>query len=131
MMGGIYNSSQIRGYIETDNIKSVLLKAHRDFTNSWNLIHPSIIQFMASCKPAWLLNIINESMKELNVPYKPSNNMGSDHLLFAYAGIPSTNITVAGTNTNSPDDNVDNINTNSLEKAGKIVAAIVMNTMNN
>ena len=127
--GGIYNSSKVRGEIEIDRFKPILLKAHRDFNCSWNILNPLIFQMSASCKPKWLQQTITGSLSELKISYKPSNDMGSDHQLFAFAGIPATNISVSGTKIHCPEDNANNINKDNLERVGKIVATVVLSTM--
>ena len=79
--------------------------------------------------PPWLPEIIEASGKELGYTIVPSYLMGSDHRIFAQAGIPSTNIAISGCKTHSPEDTPLMINKESLEKAGNIVARIVTRAM--
>ena len=128
MRGGIKNISQEKGTIQLP--EQLILKSTSDFNGKWSLFHPDMmISFSASNVPDWLKKTITTCGEELGYNIIASNQMGSDHLLFALAGIVATNIAISGGKSHCPEDTPDQINIDSLEKAGKIVAAVVMKTM--
>jgi len=98
--------------------------------NNWKINNPELIPpMMVSNHPGWLLEIIDESIKELGLEFTPTGNLGSDQQAFAQAGIVSTGIGVMGNEVHGLEDTPDKINMESLEKTGKIVATVVMKTM--
>jgi hypothetical protein len=83
----------------------------------------------ASNHPEWLVEIIQDSAAELGMDITPCGNLGSDQQAFAQAGVPATGIGFSGTEIHTPNDTPDQIIKTSLEKAGRIAAAVVLKTM--
>ncbi len=106
----------------------IVTKSVRDFDGKWILLHPSQVLF-AAWIPEWLRTAIEESGKELGYEITPSYMMGSDHRNFALAGIPATNISVTGNKHHSPEDTPDQVNMESLQKAGRIVIRVIEKAM--
>jgi Zn-dependent M28 family amino/carboxypeptidase len=127
MRGGIQNV--LKGKEKINRINSTYLKARTYYSGEWQSSHYDLTKTLASNVPFWLKNIIFKTTNQLDLKITPSQFMGSDHLIFALMGVPSTNISISGNKTHSPDDTPDKINLDSLEKAGKIVASVILKTM--
>jgi hypothetical protein len=98
--------------------------------NNWKINHHELIPpMMVSNHPKWLIEVIDESTKELGLEITPTGNLGADQQAFAQAGIVSTGIGVIGNEVHGPQDIPEKINKDSLKKTGQIVATIVMKTM--
>ncbi len=108
--------------------EEMVSKSARDFSEKWMLLHPSQIMF-AAWIPEWLRTAIEESGKELGYEINPSYMMGSDHRSFALAGIPATGIAITGNKHHSPEDIPEQVNLDSLQKAGRIVSRVIEKTM--
>jgi hypothetical protein len=108
--------------------EEMVSKSARDFSEKWMLLHPSQIMF-AAWIPEWLRSAIEEVGKELGYEINPSYMMGSDHRSFALAGIPATNIAISGNIHHSPEDIPEQVNLDSLEKAGRIVSKVIEKVM--
>jgi Zn-dependent M28 family amino/carboxypeptidase len=108
--------------------EEMLSKSARDFSEKWMLLHPSQVLF-AAWIPEWLRTAIEESGKELGYEINPSYMMGSDHRSFALAGIPATGIAITGNKHHSPEDTPEQVNMESLQKAGRIVSRVIEKTM--
>lgn len=106
----------------------MLSKAGRDFGEKWMLLHPSQIMYNAWI-PEWLRKTIEESGKELGYEINPSYMMGSDHRSFALAGIPATGIAISGNKHHTPEDTPEQVNMESLQKAGRIVSRVIEKIM--
>jgi len=127
MRGGVKNISPEKGKSQIP--EQMIRKAARDLQGKWMLLHPSMM-ISASNVPEWLGEITLSVSKELGYEIKPSWGMGSDHQMFAQSGIVATNIAIAGNKHDCADDIPDKINIESLQKAGSIVANVVLKTMN-
>jgi hypothetical protein len=108
--------------------EEMVSKAGRDFGEKWMLLDPSQVMF-AGWIPEWLRATIEETGKELGYEITPSYMMGSDHRSFALAGIPSTGISISGNKHHSPGDIPEQVNMESLEKAGRIVSGVIERIM--
>jgi putative aminopeptidase FrvX len=108
--------------------EEMVSKSARDFSEKWMLLHPSQVLF-AAWIPEWLRTAIEESGKELGYEINPSYMMGSDHRSFALAGIPATGIAITGNKHHSPEDTPEQVNMESLQKAGRIVSRVIEKTM--
>ena len=99
--------------------------------SNWRIIAPEAIPILSiSNKPLWLEEIIRKSAEELFSHAKFVGNTGSDETFFAEVGIVSTAIGTSGNQYHSPLDVPSQINKQSLEDCGKIVAKVVLKTMN-
>lgn len=108
--------------------------AKSDFNNNWlasghefHLQTPTIV-------PEWLKSNINTTSKQLDIDIIPVGETGSDHRIFAYSGIPSTEIFFADTTLikrrhHTENDLIKYINKESLIKTGLIVANTIFKTM--
>lgn len=124
MLGGIQGIPQEKGQSQIP--EQMANKAWGDSENKWMLLHRvQGIPLMASCLPEWLPAAIEESGKELGYTIAPSRQMGSDHRIFAQAGIPATDIAISGCKLHSPEDTPQQVNKESLEKAGNLVARVI------
>ncbi|MBI9067615.1 MAG: Zn-dependent exopeptidase M28, partial [Salinivirgaceae bacterium] len=98
--------------------------------SNWRILAPEAISILSiSNKPLWLDGIIRESAEELFSSVKFIGNTGSDEMSFAQAGIVCTAIGTSGNKVHSPLDIPAQINKQSLEDCGKIVAKVVLKTM--
>jgi hypothetical protein len=128
MLGGIRGTAKEKGQSQIP--EQMADKAWRDPEIRWRLVNN--VQdnpLMASCLPDWLPAAIEESGKELGTTIVPSRQMGSDHLIFAQAGIPATDIAISGCKVHSPEDTPGQISKESLEKAGNLVARVIQKAM--
>jgi len=126
MRGGTEGASKEKG--KSQYPEDMVRKAAADFEGKWRLLHPSQTIF-ASCVPDWLKEAIEASGKELGYEITASYMMGSDHRVFAQAGIPATDIAVSGNKHHCPEDIPSQVNFESLQKVARIVAEIVQKTM--
>jgi len=98
--------------------------------SNWRIIAPEAIPILSiSNKPLWLEKIIRKSAEELFSSVKFVGNTGSDETFFAEVGIVSTAIGSSGNKVHSQLDVPSQINKQSLEDCGKIVAKVVLKTM--
>jgi Iap family predicted aminopeptidase len=126
MRGDKKNRAEVKG--KSLFPEEMVSKAGRDFGEKWILLHPSQVMYNAWI-PEWLRAAIEESGKELGYEINPSYMMGSDHRSFALAGITSTGISITGNKHHSPEDTPEKINTESLQKAGRIVSRVIEKIM--
>lgn len=104
-------------------------KAFSDLEGRWILLEPGLGPlFNSSNVPEWLRAAVQEAGKELGLEIVASSGMGSDHRVFVQAGIVATNIAVTGSKIHSADDVAESVSAESLEKAARIVAAVVNKT---
>ena len=108
--------------------EEMVSRSGRDFGGRWVLLHSSQLLF-AGWIPDRLRKAIDETGKELGYAITPSYMMGSDHRSFALAGIPSTGIAIPGNKHHSPEDTPEQINMESLRKAGQIVIGVIEKIM--
>jgi acetylornithine deacetylase/succinyl-diaminopimelate desuccinylase-like protein len=80
---------------------------------------------LASNVPGWLKETLAASAKELGYEVQMIQFAGSDHLAFARAGVVATNIAVGGGKVHTADDTAENVSAIGLERAGRIVSAVV------
>ncbi len=128
MQGGISGISARKG--ESQIPPDLANKAAADATGRWQWLEPRLEPVMsASCVPEWLKEKITGAAAELGIAFTPSNYMGSDNLVFAQAGIPTTNIAAGGSRTHSPEDTPDKIVLRNLEDTAALVIRVIDKTM--
>ncbi len=127
MRGGVENASPKKGASQIP--PNLADKAASDGSATWSWLKPEIMMLMASCVPAWLSDEIKSASDELNCPIMPVIGMGSDHTIFAQAGIPATNIANGGCATHGTGDTPDKINPERLCRAATLVIRILEKTM--
>jgi hypothetical protein len=123
MRGGIRNAPKV-GEMKLDS--ALLFYARSDLQGKWNSIldEPDI-----SIIPDWLKHIIENTVDELGITITPLNQIGSDHQSFYLAGVPATSIVKSrGIKTHCIDDTPEQINIDGLEKIGKIITLMILNT---
>lgn len=119
---------------EPENNLSFNYWARCDFAGKWiasghafHLSKPTII-------PSWLSSTIKETGQDLNIKINPVGDMGSDHRIFAYVGVPSTNICIVDVNSkenrhHTEKDVIEFIDITSLRQAGLIVSKTISKTI--
>lgn len=128
MQGGVSGISARKG--ESQFPPDLANKAAADATGRWQWLEPRLAPVMsASCVPEWLKEKITGAAAELGVAFTPSNYMGSDNLVFAQAGIPSTDIAAPGSKTHGPEDTPDKIVLRNLEDAAALVIRVIDKTL--
>jgi hypothetical protein len=132
MVGGVHNVPEVTGKSRLPaNLRDV---AWEGINGRWRLLPPpEVLSLLMGTTnyPDWLVEAVEESVEELGYEITPTGPLGGDSMFFAEAGIVATSIGVMGNVTNSPLDTIDNINKESLKKAGDIVAAVVLKTLRN
>lgn len=79
--------------------------------------------------PSWFKNIITETLVSSHHKFTATRGIGSDHRSFSEKGFIATHIGMNGENVqHCPEDRITQVNKNSLELAGRIVATVVMKT---
>jgi acetylornithine deacetylase/succinyl-diaminopimelate desuccinylase-like protein len=113
---------KIRNQLSAD----LMNKATNDLGPTWVLNDPGQWAiFMTPMVPEWIRNAIGEAGNEIGVPIRGSGGMGSDHAVFLQAGVPATNIAVAGGKEHSVDDTPENVHPEGLENAARVVLSVV------
>ena len=126
MRGGVRNQPP-KGNIKIDS--TLLFYAQTDLNGKWRLIYDS--PYMSNV-PDWLKSQIEETSEELDIPITPLNQIGSDHQSFYLAGIPATSIVKSrGSKIHCKEDTPEQINIDGLEKIGKIITLMILNTNKN
>jgi acetylornithine deacetylase/succinyl-diaminopimelate desuccinylase-like protein len=101
-------------------------KAANDIEGRWMLLGAGLSPMLAApTAPEWLRAAISAKGKELGLEMRASNGMGSDHRIFAQAGVPATNIAISGEGTHTASDVPEAVNTASIEKAAQLVFEVV------
>jgi len=101
-------------------------KATNDLDGRWMLLGPDQRPLLLSSNvPEWLRAAVSDAGKDLGLEITAANGMGSDHRVFMQAGIVATNIAISGAKTHSPEDMPESVSADSLEKAARIVSAVV------
>jgi len=92
-------------------------------TNNWVMLPmPSL----RNCtQPHWLWDTWEAIKRESRFPILHRNEMGSDHIVFAQAGIPATCLQNPCQEAHSSGDVPDQVNQGSLQKAGEIAATLI------
>jgi len=120
--GGVQN---VKGKAQNQFPKDFMDKATVDPRSRWVLIRQEQ-QLQASNVPDWLKNALTATGRDLGYDISLNNGMGSDHQVFAQAGIVATNIAVyGGVKGHSPEDVPEQIDPAGLEKAGRVVAGVL------
>jgi hypothetical protein len=105
-------------------------KATSDIDARWMLVGAALGPLFDSANvPEWLSAAVMRTGKELNLEIKPSRGMGSDHRVFVQAGVVATNIAISGPGTHTAGDVPEALQPDSLEKAARIVSAVVEKAM--
>jgi hypothetical protein len=121
MRGGVRNVSPTRGVSQMPREYSG--KATGSVNGRWGLLHNRFPD--ASNVPAWLQTAILDAVQELGYPIHQSQGAGSDHAVFADAGIVATDIATGGLKSHVPEDLPDQIDSATLERVARIVAGVV------
>jgi hypothetical protein len=79
----------------------------------------------ASNVPEWLQQSIRETAEELGLAIRPAQQMGSDHRIFAQAGIVATNVAATVGKTHTAEDVPANLSAENLERVARLVAGVV------
>jgi hypothetical protein len=116
---------QIENYVYPNKIDKM---ASKDFSSHWYLIDLFGIPD-ASKVPLWLQEILINVLDSSNHDYYKANGIGSDHNSFSLMGFNAIHIGMGGNNTqHCPEDKISQVNKESLELVGKIIATTVMKT---
>ena len=121
MRGGVRNVSPTRGVSQMPREYSG--RATGAVDGRWALLHNPFPD--ASNVPAWLQTAILDAVQELGYPIHQSQGAGSDHAIFADAGIVATDIVAGGLKSHVPEDLPDQIDPATLERVARIVACVV------
>jgi len=107
------------------------LKAARDFKNTWSLLDPGNDDLLYESEiPAWLDTALVETLNSARHNFRKVRYCGSDHDSFANKGFITLHLGFDGNNEqHCPADNLQQVNKNSLELAGKIAAGVILNAM--
>ncbi|NIM16017.1 MAG: M20/M25/M40 family metallo-hydrolase [Candidatus Aminicenantes bacterium] len=125
-MGGI---SPVKG--ETQFPAYINDKGWDGANRKWKILCPALIKaFTAADFPDWLCLIIKDTVKELKYDARFVGPLGGDGQIFAQAGIASTSILIKVNEAHTLQDTPDKVVKKSLEKAGKLIAFVVLKTMN-
>ena len=100
-----------------------MTKALTDIDSRWMYIPPS--QVGASNVPQWLQDALQSAATVAGLTIVPSRDMGSDHSVFAQAGIVATNVEVSGIRIHTPEDVPGQIAPKSLENVARLIAGVV------
>jgi hypothetical protein len=94
------------------------------------MIDPGMIDaFTVTNRPQWLVDTIETSVEQLGFEIIPTGNLGADQQVFTQAGIVATSIGTSGNQYHSPADVLDQVHKDQLEIVGKIVANVVLMTL--
>jgi len=123
MEGGVENLSPIKGKLSLPF--HIVDKALHN-----RMLHPSILWMfpqvlIASNVDEGFKEVINQAVKLAGCTITPARYQGSDHLVFARAGIPATNFATSGGYTHCEEDNLSNINLNNMEKVKNIIIKLI------
>jgi hypothetical protein len=99
-------------------------KATHDLNARWFLLRPNV-DLDASNVPEWLQQSIRETAEELGLAIRPAQQMGSDHRIFAQAGIVATNVAATVGKTHTAEDVPANLSAENLERVARLVAGVV------
>jgi Zn-dependent M28 family amino/carboxypeptidase len=96
----------------------------------WRILEPDILDgFGVTNKPEWLVDTIRSAIEKLDIPIRETGNLGADQQTFAQAGVPATSIGASGNQFHNPNDIIDQVNPESLQKVGLLVSEIILSTM--
>ncbi|MDH5405656.1 MAG: M28 family metallopeptidase, partial [Candidatus Aminicenantes bacterium] len=123
MEGGVENISPIKGSLSIP-FHIVDKALHNRVLHSdilWML--PQLI--LASNVDESFKGTISKAAELAGFSIVPARYQGSDHLVFARAGVPATNFATSGGYTHSEEDNLANINAENMEKVMNIIIKLV------
>ncbi len=123
MDGGVENISPIKGSLSIP-FHIVDKALHNRMLHSDILwILPQLI--LASNVDESFKGTINKAVELAGYTIKPAQYQGSDHLVFARAGIRATNFATSGGYVHSEEDNLANIKVENMEKVMSIIIKLV------
>lgn len=99
--------------------------AFHDANDRWELLRPERARLFASNVPPWLQSAIREAAKQDGGDFRAGRQMGSDHLVFAQAGVVTTDIAIADGFAHSAKDSVENVHAPSLGRAGRFALSVI------
>jgi hypothetical protein len=123
MRGGVKNAPKV-GEMKLDSV--LFFYSRTDLQGKWNSI---LDEPYISIVPDWFRLIIENTVDELGMAITPLNQIGSDHQSFYLAGVPATSIVKSGgSKTHCKEDLPEQINFDGLEKIGKIITLMILDT---
>lgn len=123
MEGGVENISPIKGSLSIP-FHIVDKALHNRILHSDILwILPQLI--LASNVDESFKGTINKAVELSGYTVMPARYQGSDHLVFARAGVPATNFATSEGYTHSEEDNLTNIKVENMEKVMNIIIKLV------
>lgn len=121
--GGVTYTNQPA--VHQDNLA---VKDLYDSKDRW-LLDEDLLAPDESNTPLWLKDMVTSTLVASHHLYTATRGIGSDHRSFANQGFISTHIGMNGDNVqHCPQDKINQVNKNSLELAGRIVATVIMKT---
>jgi hypothetical protein len=129
--GGIVTETRggIRGVpekVRSQLPRDLTNKATTDLDGRWILLGPEqALLFTFSSVPAWVAEAAAASARAMGEKMQSSAAMGSDHRVFAQAGVPVTNIAISGGKPHTLEDLPDTVHPESLEKAASLVLGVL------
>jgi hypothetical protein len=99
-------------------------KATNDIEARWFLLRPDA-EPAGSNVPEWLQQALREAAEQMGLKFRPAFNMGSDHRVFAQAGIVATNVASSTGKSHTPEDKPEIIAPESLERAARLIARVL------
>jgi len=103
--------------------------AYSDYNNQWYNID-AFSEPDESNVPKWLQDILTDVLTSSHHKYIKACDIGSDHRIFSIMGIAATHIGMNGNNVqHCPQDDIRQVNKNSLELAARIVISTLTKTM--
>jgi hypothetical protein len=123
MRDGVRNVPGVKGVSRQP--RELFDKVRNDLKGRWTLLGREPESPDVSNVPPWLQTAILDSVHELGYPINQGRDASSDHRTFVEAGIVATDIAIGGIKVHTPEDLPDQISPASLEKAARIVAAVV------
>jgi hypothetical protein len=99
-------------------------KATNDILARWLLLRPETMP-EASNVPPWLQQAVKQAAQGAGLEFRPVRQMGSDHRIFAQAGIVATNVASSPGKGHTAEDTAAMVNPESLERVARLVACVV------
>ena len=128
--GGVSGIPEIKGSSQIpDNLKTC---SWEGIDSKWRLVMNGDLRKImgVSNHPQWLVDVVTKTVEGLGYSFETAQNMGSDQLVFAQAGIVACGLSIGSQEGHTPYDVPEKINKTSLKAAGEIAAHIVLNTLN-
>ncbi len=98
--------------------------ATHDLGLKWSLLRRDLPP-MVSNVPEWLRKAVSETGEALGCKIVSAQYMGSDHLTFAQAGVPATNVAFSGAAIHSSSDTPDGVSPQSLDTVIRLVLTVI------